>query len=259
MDGPESTVYADLLLTNAQQHDETTRSNPVAHNVDSGGCYKGDASTAWQEGPPAVGYHTMLTWARAIASWHRSPQSLESATRSPFCGFAWSATRFVDPHTILRPPLSILFGARRRQRQLLVRVVVLINTGWVCLCCFCSFVLWWRWFWMNKQGCLTSESVDGAALALEGVDDVERGDGLALGVLGVGDGVADDVLEEVAENGAGLLVDQTGDALDTSTASKAADGRLGDALDVVTQDLAVALCTSLAESLASLATSSHCA
>ena len=60
MDGPESTVYADLLLTNAQQHDETTRSNPVAHNVDSGGCYKGDASTAWQEGPPAVGYHAYL-------------------------------------------------------------------------------------------------------------------------------------------------------------------------------------------------------
>jgi len=29
--------------------------------------------------------------------------------------------------------------------------------------------------------------------ALEGVDDVERGDGLALGVLSVGDRVADDV------------------------------------------------------------------
>ena len=104
---------------------------------------------------------------------------------------------------------------------------------------------------MNKQGCLTSESVDGAALALEGVDDVERGDGLALGVLGVGDGVADDVLEEVAENGAGLLVDQTGDALDTSTASKAADGRLGDALDVVAQHLAVALGPALPKSLSS--------
>lgn len=30
-----------------------------------------------------------------------------------------------------------------------------------------------------------SQTVEGAALALEGVDDVERGDGLALGMLGV--------------------------------------------------------------------------
>ena len=104
---------------------------------------------------------------------------------------------------------------------------------------------------------LSTESVDGAALTLEGVDDVEGGDGLALGVLGVGDGVTDDVLEEVAENGAGLLVDQAGDALDTSTASQTADRGLGDSLDVITKNLAMALCASLAESLASLATSSH--
>jgi hypothetical protein len=42
---------------------------------------------------------------------------------------------------------------------------------------------------------LGAETVEGAALALESVDDVERGDGLALGVLSVGDRVADDVLE----------------------------------------------------------------
>jgi hypothetical protein len=41
-------------------------------------------------------------------------------------------------------------------------------------------------------------------LPLEGVDDVERGDGLSLGVLGVGDRVADDVLEEDLEDAAGL-------------------------------------------------------
>ena len=33
-------------------------------------------------------------------------------------------------------------------------------------------------------------------MSLEGVDDVERGDRLPLGVLSVGDGVADDGLEE---------------------------------------------------------------
>ena len=88
---------------------------------------------------------------------------------------------------------------------------------------------------------LATEAVEGAALALEGVDDVHGGDGLAAGVLGVGDGVTDDGLHEGLEDTAGLLVDQAGDALDATTASQAADGRLGDALDVVPEHLAVAL------------------
>ena len=44
-------------------------------------------------------------------------------------------------------------------------------------------------------------------MSLEGVDDVERRDRLALGVLRVGDGVTDDTLEEGLEDSAGLLVD----------------------------------------------------
>ena len=43
---------------------------------------------------------------------------------------------------------------------------------------------------------LTSESVKGAALSLEGVDNVKSGDGLAASVLSVGDGVSDNVLKE---------------------------------------------------------------
>ena len=54
---------------------------------------------------------------------------------------------------------------------------------------------------------LASETVQGTALALKGVDDVERGDGLALGVLGVGDCVTDDTLEEGLEDTTGLFVD----------------------------------------------------
>ena len=38
-------------------------------------------------------------------------------------------------------------------------------------------------------GLLAAEAVEGAALALEGVDHVHGGDGLPLGMLGVGDGV----------------------------------------------------------------------
>jgi hypothetical protein len=103
------------------------------------------------------------------------------------------------------------------------------------------------------MNCLTAEAVKSAALTLEGVDDVEGSDGLALGVLGVGDSVADDTLEEGLENTAGLLVDHGGDTLDTTTARETADGGLGDTLDVVAQDLAVALGTTLSETLAALA------
>ena len=104
---------------------------------------------------------------------------------------------------------------------------------------------------------LSSESVEGTSLTLECVDDVHSGDGLSLGVLAVGDGVTDDVLKEDLEDSAGLLVDEAGDALHTTTTSETADGGLGDALDVVTQHLPVTLGASLSESLASLSTSRH--
>ena len=55
--------------------------------------------------------------------------------------------------------------------------------------------------------CLTAEAVERAALPLERVDDVEGGDGLALGVLGVGDSITDDALEEGLKDTTGLFVD----------------------------------------------------
>ena len=113
------------------------------------------------------------------------------------------------------------------------------------------------WCSCERAGALASESVDGSSLALEGVDDVEGGDGLAAGVLGVGDRVADDGLQERLEYSTGLLVDESGDSLDSSAAGETADGRLGDSLDVVAKDFSVALGSSLAETLSSLATSGH--
>merc|ERR1712224_633547 len=104
---------------------------------------------------------------------------------------------------------------------------------------------------------LAAEAVQGAALALEGVDDVHGSHGLPAGVLGVGDGVTDDVLKEDLEDTAGLLVDEPGDALHTTAASEAADGGLGDALDVVAEDLAVALGATLPETLTTLAAARH--
>lgn len=109
----------------------------------------------------------------------------------------------------------------------------------------------------KKASCLTSESVQSTALAFQSVHDVHGRDGLALGVLGVGDGIADHVLQEDLEDATGLLVDQARDTLDTSSASQTTDGGLGDALDVVTQHLPVTLGASFSQSLASLTTSRH--
>lgn len=72
-------------------------------------------------------------------------------------------------------------------------------------------------------------------------------------MLCVGDGVTDDTLEEGAEDSASLLVDESGNTLDTTTTSETADSGLGDTLNVVTQNLAVTLSATLAEALAALA------
>ena len=90
---------------------------------------------------------------------------------------------------------------------------------------------------MVENDRLGTETVEGAALALESVDNVERRDGLALGVLSVGDRVADDRLEEELENTASLVVDQARDTLHTTSTCETADSGLGDTLDVVSQDL----------------------
>ena len=102
---------------------------------------------------------------------------------------------------------------------------------------------------------LSAESVESSSLALEGVDYVQSGDGFALGVLGVGHGVADDVLKENLKDAAGLLVDKTGDALNATSAGQSANGGLGDALDVVAKDLAVTLGAALSKSFSSFASS----
>ena len=95
-------------------------------------------------------------------------------------------------------------------------------------------------------GRLATEAVEGLALALEGVDDVHGGDGLPLGVLGVGDSVADNVLQEDLEDAAGFLVDKAGDPLDTAPPGRAPDCGLGDTLDVVAENLAMPLDSTLA-------------
>ena len=104
---------------------------------------------------------------------------------------------------------------------------------------------------------LSTESVQSTTLTFQSVDDVHGSDGLTLGVLGVGDGIADDVLEEDLENTASLFVDQTRDTLDTASASQTTDGRLRDSLDVVTKNFSVTLGAPLSKTFASFATARH--
>jgi hypothetical protein len=104
---------------------------------------------------------------------------------------------------------------------------------------------------------LTTESIQGSALTFQRVDDVHGGDGLSLGVLRVGDCIANDVLEEDLEDTARLLVDQTGDALHSASTSQTTDGRFRDALDVVTKHLAMTLRSTLAQPFTSFASSRH--
>ena len=94
-------------------------------------------------------------------------------------------------------------------------------------------------------------------MPLESVDDVHGGDSFPLCVLSVSHGIPDDVLQEDLQNSTSLLIDESRDPLDSSTAGQSPDGRLGDALDVVPQHLAMTLGFSLSESLSSFATSTH--
>lgn len=59
---------------------------------------------------------------------------------------------------------------------------------------------------------LTTETVQSAALTLESVDNIKGGDGLALGVFCVGDGVTDDTLKEGLQDTTCLFVDHCVDA-----------------------------------------------
>jgi hypothetical protein len=109
----------------------------------------------------------------------------------------------------------------------------------------------------NQIKCLATESIEGSALSLQSIDNIHGSDSLPLGVLSVGDSVTNNILQEHLENSSGLLINEARDTLDSSSASKTTNGRLGDALDVVTQNFTMTLSTTLSKSLSSFTTSGH--
>lgn len=52
---------------------------------------------------------------------------------------------------------------------------------------------------------------------------IGRGNSIPFSMLGVGNGVTDDVLKENLQDATGLFVDQARDTLDTATTSKTTD------------------------------------
>ena len=104
---------------------------------------------------------------------------------------------------------------------------------------------------------LTSESVQGASLTFQSVDNIHGGDSLPLGVLSVGDSISDHVLQENLQDSTGFLVDQSADSFDTTTTCQSTDGGLRDSLDVVTKNLSVTLGASFSQSFSSFTTSRH--
>jgi hypothetical protein len=92
---------------------------------------------------------------------------------------------------------------------------------------------------------LTSKAVKGAALSLEGIDHIHGSDGLSASMLSVGDCIANDVLEEYLEHSTSFLIDKSTDAFHTTSTSETTNGGLGDALNIVSQDLSMALSTTL--------------
>lgn len=105
---------------------------------------------------------------------------------------------------------------------------------------------------VEVKRCLTTETVEGTALSLQSVDDIEGGDGLTLGVFGIGDGITNDTLEEGLQNTTGFFVDHGRNTLDTTTTRKTSDSWLGDTLDVVSQNLTMTLSATLSETLSAL-------
>ena len=62
---------------------------------------------------------------------------------------------------------------------------------------------------MNGKQDLTSKTIEGSSLSLQGIDDIHGSDSLPLGVLSVGDGISDDIFQEDLENSSGFLIDQS--------------------------------------------------
>ena len=104
---------------------------------------------------------------------------------------------------------------------------------------------------MVRTQSLTSETVQGLALPLKGIDDIHGSHSLTTSVLRVGDRITNDVLKEYLEHSTSLLIDKTRDTLYTTTTSETTNSGLSNTLDIITKDLAMTLSATLSKTFTS--------
>lgn len=109
----------------------------------------------------------------------------------------------------------------------------------------------------RETGNLTAKTVQSAALSFQSIDHIHGGYGLPLSVLGVGDGVADYVLQEDLEDTASFFINQTRNTLDATSSSQTSDCRLGNSLDVVAKNFPVTLGASFPQAFTAFASTRH--
>jgi hypothetical protein len=108
-----------------------------------------------------------------------------------------------------------------------------------------------------QQEGLAAKAIQGTALSLEGVDHVHGCNRLALGVLAVGNRVANDVFQEELQDATHFLINEARNAFDTASTSQSTNGWFRDALDVIAEHFAMALRTTLSQTFATFSTARH--
>src|SRR5579862_8990142 len=67
-------------------------------------------------------------------------------------------------------------------------------------------------------------------LSLQSINDVQRSDGLSLGMFSISDCITNNSLKEDFEDSSGFFVDEAGDTFNATTTSETTDRGFGDAL-----------------------------
>ena len=95
-------------------------------------------------------------------------------------------------------------------------------------------------------------------MPLEGIDDIHSGDSFSSGVLSVGDSISDNLLEERSEDSSGVIIDERGDSLDTTSSAESSDSGSSDTINSGSSGLSgVSLATSFANTFHSFTFSDH--
>ena len=73
----------------------------------------------------------------------------------------------------------------------------------------------------------------GIYLSLQSINDVQRSNGLSLGMFSISDCITNNSLKEDFEDASGFFVDEAGDTFNATTTSETTDCGFGDALYAV--------------------------